>query len=78
MPNEDNEANQCILGVCRNGIKIQFVRICLIDLDRATIEDFIRKEKIPFPYKTVRPKIVNERTKAEKLRKMRLKKISVE
>ena len=52
--------------------------MCLIDLDRATIEEFIRKENISFPYKTVRSKIVNDHSKAEKPRKMRLKKIVVE
>ena len=45
MPNEANEANQCIGSVCRDGIKFEFVRMCLVDLDRATIEDSIRKEK---------------------------------
>ena len=59
-------------------ISVSSHAVCLIDLDRATIEEFIRKENISFPYKTVRSKIVNERSKAEKLRKMRLKKIVVE
>ena len=36
------------------------------------MEDFIMTEKIPFPYKTVRSKITNEKAKARKLREKRL------
>ena len=45
---------------------------CFFNLDRKVIEDFIMTEKIPFPYKTVRSKITNEKAKARKLREKRL------
>ena len=43
-----------------------FVLVCLIDLHRAMIYEFVRKGKIAFARKIVLPKIVNERTKVEK------------
>ena len=44
--------------------------MCLIDLARVTIEEFIGKEIIPFSFMTVRSKILNELRNAEKLRNL--------
>ena len=44
--------------------------MCLIDLARATIEEFIEKENIPFSFMTVRSKILSELRNAEKLKNL--------
>ena len=75
MPSETEVTNQSIL-TCQNGIDFRLVLVCLIDLDRVTMEELIIKENIPCSYMTVRSKIPNERRKAEKRRTACLKKIS--
>ena len=50
--------------------------VCLIDLDRVTIDEFIEKENMPCSYMTVQSKNPNEGRNAEKRRTVCLKKIS--
>ena len=59
-----------VILTCRNSIDFRLVFVCLIDLDRAAIEEFIEKENIPFSLMTVRSKILNELRNAEKLRNL--------
>ena len=71
MPSDTNEANQCIF-TCQNGIT-SGLYLCLIDLDRETIEEFIEKENIRCSFMTVKSKILNELRSAEKRRTICLK-----
>ena len=59
-----------VILTCQNSIGFRLVYVCLIDLDRATIEEFIEKENMPFSFMTVRSKILNELRNAEKLRNL--------
>ena len=52
MPSETKEANQSIL-TCHNGIHFTLILLCLIDLDRVTIEKFIKNENMSCWYLTV-------------------------
>ena len=69
MPRETMRLISVIL-TCQNSIDFRLVLLCLIDLDRAAIEEFIEKENIPFSLMTVRSKILNELKNAENLRNL--------
>ena len=57
-----------IILTCHNDIDFRLVFVCLINLDRVTIEEFIEKENIPLSFMTVWSKILNKLRNAEKLR----------
>ena len=59
-----------VIFTCQNSIDFRLVFLCLIDLDRAVIEEFIEKENIPLSLMTVRSKILNELKNAENLRNL--------
>ena len=69
MPRETMRLISVIL-TCQNNIDFGLVLLCLIDLDRAVIEEFIEKENTPFLLMTVRSKILNELRNAEKVRNL--------